>query len=528
MLLVLSSMRIKRRELLLFGGMLLSIGGFQSLVRAQERLDVVSLAEKVTVRLITPGSPGSGVLIRKAGNTYYLLTAAHVIKETNPGEEAYAQTYDGQRHLVDTKTMRLGGNVDLALVSFQSQKEYVVAQLGDSGSLSRLDEIYVAGFPLADLGITNPSFTIDSGKVNAIGDQENGYGITYAAVTQPGMSGGPVLDRSGLLVGIHGRAGGQNVSGVAVKSGFNLGIPINTAVSLFSLKKPSNNPIKQVKAQPKSTIATTEFSIEVVRVNGQGQIVDRQRKTAQHFKENLGKGVTLEMVSVPGGTFTMGSAASELKRQSDESPQRKVTVPSFYLGKYPVTQAQWQAIMGSNPSRFKGVNRPVETVSWNEAIEFCRKLSQKTGREYRLPSEAEWEYACRAGITTPFHFGSTITPELANYKGTYTYGSGPKGQYREQTTEVGSFPPNAYGLHDMHGNVWEWCQDTGHNNYNGAPTDGSAWIDKNDNNYRVIRGGSWSDDPRDCRSANRGWSNPGVRDDYEGFRVASVALNTLP
>jgi serine/threonine protein kinase len=122
-------------------------------------------------------------------------------------------------------------------------------------------------------------------------------------------------------------------------------------------------------------------------------------------------------------------------------------------------------------------------------VPICEKLSQKTGKTYRLPSEAEWEYACRAGTTTPFYFGETITTDLVNYNGNSTYASAPKGQYRQQTTPVGSFPPNAFGLYDMHGNVWEWCQDHWHDNYNGAPTDGSAWTDDNDNRSRLLRGG---------------------------------------
>jgi formylglycine-generating enzyme required for sulfatase activity len=147
----------------------------------------------------------------------------------------------------------------------------------------------------------------------------------------------------------------------------------------------------------------------------------------------------------------------------------------------------------------------VEQVSWDDAVEFCQRLSKHTGREYRLPSEAEWEYACRAGTTTPFHFGSTITPDLANYDGNYTYGAGPKGKYREQTTDVGSLPPNALGLYDMHGNVWEWCLDHWHDTYEGAPTDGSAWLSSGESKLRLLRGGSWGSLPRNCRSALRYW-----------------------
>jgi formylglycine-generating enzyme required for sulfatase activity len=170
----------------------------------------------------------------------------------------------------------------------------------------------------------------------------------------------------------------------------------------------------------------------------------------------------------------------------------------------------------------------VERVTWHDAIEFCARLSKQTGREYRLPSEAEWEYACRAGTTTPFHFGETITTDLANYDGTRTYGSGPNGQYRKQTTEVGSFKvANAFGLYDMHGNVWEWCLDHWHENYNGAPADGSAWVTGGNASRRVLRGGSWNNGPGNCRSAHRSRFEPGNRDSNLGFRVVCSSAWTL-
>ena len=142
-------------------------------------------------------------------------------------------------------------------------------------------------------------------------------------------------------------------------------------------------------------------------------------------------------------------------------------------------------------------------ISWNHAVEFCQRLSQKTGHKYRLASEAEWEYAARAGTTTPFHFGATITSDLANYNARFIYTTQPRGRFRNRTITVGSFPPNAFGLYDMHGNVWEWCQDTWHSNYSGAPTDGSPWISNNNTQSRVIRGGSWSSDAISCRSGFR-------------------------
>ncbi len=180
--------------------------------------------------------------------------------------------------------------------------------------------------------------------------------------------------------------------------------------------------------------------------------------------------------------------------------------------------------MGNNPAKFQGVDNPVETVSWDDAVEFCKKLSQKTGRTYRLPSEAEWEYACRAGTTRPFYFGETITTDLVNYNGTTTpYGSAPNGVYREETTKVGKFPPNAFGLYDMHGNMWEWCQDVWNNNYSQAPTDGSARLNGNDNQIKLLRGGSWNLFPAYCRSAVHYSDTRDLRLSNHGFRLVFLA-----
>jgi formylglycine-generating enzyme required for sulfatase activity len=266
-------------------------------------------------------------------------------------------------------------------------------------------------------------------------------------------------------------------------------------------------------------------------LNSRGKDVTPIQEQITADAEDLGNGVTLEMVAIPGGKFQMGSPKSELGRAKDEGPQHTVTLQPFFMGKFPVTQAQWQAVaslpkvnidLDPDPSEFKGANRPVEQVTWYEAVEFCARLSKATGREYRLPSEAEWEYACRAGTTTPFFFGETISPELANYDGNYTYASGSKGIYREQTTEVGRFPANAFGLYDMHGNVWEWCADHWHENYDGAPTDGSVWLNENENNSPLLRGGSWYHLPERCRSAYRFTPVPVDHDDPYGFRVVGV------
>ena len=290
--------------------------------------------------------------------------------------------------------------------------------------------------------------------------------------------------------------------------------PKPTPQNTTSPNTPTPEPTPEITTPPLKT-----FNFEVVTTDATGNIINRRNASAKYFTEDLGNGVFLEMVEIPGGTFMMGSPANEAQRESDESPQHRVTVPSFCIGKYELTQAQYQAIMGANPAYFKGNKRPVEQVSWDDAVAFCEKLSQKTGKKYRLPSEAEWEYACRAGTTTPFYFGESITPDLVNYDGNYPYASAPKGQYRQQTTDVGTFPPNAFGLYDMNGNVWEWCQDEYKANYTGAPIDGSALTSLNGGNTRLLRGGSWLDNARYCRSADRFSASRGNRYYYCGFRV---------
>ena len=253
--------------------------------------------------------------------------------------------------------------------------------------------------------------------------------------------------------------------------------------------------------------------------------LDRRRGKAKYITLDLGKGITMDLIGIPGGEFSMGSPPEELERGSEESPQHSVTIRPFLLSKYPVTQAQWQAVIKNNPSRFTknkhSSHQPVERVSWFDCIEFCEILSVMVDRQFRLPTEAEWEYACRARTTTPFHFGETITTELANYNGEYSYGTGTVGEYRHQTTKVGSFSANAFGLYDMHGNVAEWCADTWHDDYQSAPTDGGSWSSSRAKDARVLRGGSWLHLPGSCRCAHRLRSSPDSKSDAFGFRIAS-------
>jgi len=259
----------------------------------------------------------------------------------------------------------------------------------------------------------------------------------------------------------------------------------------------------------------------------------------QSFTEDLGNGVNLEMIAIPGGTFTMGAPETEPQSHDNQRPQHLVTIQPFLIGKYAITQAQWKAVaklpkigfdLKPDPSYWKGNNRPVEDVYWYDAVEFCARLSENTGHNYRLPSEAEWEYACRAGTTTPFYFGETINTNQVNYEG----------QYQKHTTDVGSFPPNAFGLYDMHGNVMEWCADPWHDSYyNGAPTDGSVWDENSsDNRYknylnyllvctndfkrsRLLRGGWYRTDAPSStwRMGCRAWGDGGCK----GFRVVCAS-----
>jgi formylglycine-generating enzyme required for sulfatase activity/uncharacterized caspase-like protein len=284
-------------------------------------------------------------------------------------------------------------------------------------------------------------------------------------------------------------------------------------------------------------------------VDERGRQKPLERAAALGFAEDLGNGTAIQMVAVPGGTFAMGSPDSELERRPNESPQHHVAVAPFFIGAAPITQAQWLAVvmahpgalkyeLNPSPSFFRRIDLPIESITWYEAEEFCRRLAAITDRDYRLPSEAQWEYACRAGTTGPFNLGPTITTDLANYCGTGgavcgdsdghsvasnyydgvkygsgAYGEGPVGVFRGTTTPAGTFPPNRFGLYDLHGNVWEFCLDIAAPSYYAAPRDGSAYLAGPEDSARIVRGGSWSHNPAICRSAyrdaidpdNRGW-----------------------
>jgi formylglycine-generating enzyme required for sulfatase activity len=298
-------------------------------------------------------------------------------------------------------------------------------------------------------------------------------------------------------------------------------------------------------------LTTEQFEFETLRLDPAGVVIDRRRNVARQFLEELAPGLALEMVEVPGGTFLMGTADEDvetiieeytrygIKREDAENwvnwerPRHEVTVPPFYIGKFTITQEQWEVVAGwekierdlkPDPSNFKGADRPVEKISWFDAKEFCARLAKKTGRAYRLPTEAEWEYACRAGTVTPFAFGETITAEIVNYHGNYPYAKAVKGPYRGQTIPVGSLGiANDFGLFDMHGNVWEWCEDAFFDSYEGAPSDGSARLSEGDSSTLVLRGGSYFNYARYCRAAIRNRYDARVIDNNVGLRVVVSA-----
>lgn len=290
-------------------------------------------------------------------------------------------------------------------------------------------------------------------------------------------------------------------------------------------------------APPRPALKTIAF--DYATVDEIGARMPLERASASTFTETLGASVGLDMTSISAGVFTMGSPKYEPERRANEGPQHSVSLGQFFIGVFPVTQAQWAAVVAAHPAElaygldpypsfFKGDDLPVESIAWNQANEFCRRLAEITRRDYRLPSEAEWEYSCRAGSTGPFNVGPTITTDLANYCGKggavcgesdgksvasdvyddVTYGSGaydrgPAGIFRATTTPKGTFPPNRFGLHDMHGNVWEYCLDAANPTYADAPADGGAYLSGPPGSNRILRGGSWSHNPAICRSAYR-------------------------
>jgi formylglycine-generating enzyme required for sulfatase activity len=313
-------------------------------------------------------------------------------------------------------------------------------------------------------------------------------------------------------------------------------------------------PASPLKSELMKTRSLKPVTFNVPRVNERGSLLSQLTGKANYFVEDA-RGVALEMNEIPGGRFMMGASAAEVGQAFNEAmrdgeivdeetyenittemPQHAVNVKGFFMSSHEITQAQYAAVMGGLPNiapQFRGPNFPVVNVTWNEASEFCARLSRLSGKVYSLPTEAEWEYAARAGTTTPFAFGPTITPQLAVYNSAIPFGLAPRGPLRKAMTGVGEISPaNAFGLYDMHGNVWEWCADYWHTSYNSAPTDGSAWeeqetiADDSDpegapDQSRVARGGSWVSAATRNRSASRFRFFPTYRAASLGFRVVA-------
>jgi formylglycine-generating enzyme required for sulfatase activity len=303
------------------------------------------------------------------------------------------------------------------------------------------------------------------------------------------------------------------------------GLPKNpkmaSSTSFSSIPKINQDQINSIKSKPEDQEKII-FEAKPDIILGSFNIL-----STEYRREDLSENIILEMVKIPDGNFLMGSLEENFL--DCEKPQHKVYVKSFWMSKYQISQSQWRAIadldkvsreLESDPSFFKGGNRPVENVSWYDSVEFCKRLTLRTGRNYSLPTEAEWEYACRAGTTTPFHFRESINTNLFNYDGSQECIDSNKKCFRRETTPIGYFGvPNTFGLYDMHGNVWEWCTDQWHDNYDNAPIDGSAWLSGDRKTPRLLRGGSWLDELTFCRSAYRYNNHPNFNSHYIGLRI---------
>lgn len=319
----------------------------------------------------------------------------------------------------------------------------------------------------------------------------------------------------------------------------------------FAVVAPALAPEAEVTNVVANTTMLLGYEFDVVKSDKRGKVTEMRKEQARYFTEVLDGRVALEMTEIPGGMFSMGIAAEEieqikkehgrginkevkeqlLERLRWETPEHVVKLPAFFMSKFEVTQAQWRAVASlpkvkrdlmSDPSHFKGSARPVEQVSWEDAMEFCERLSQLTGRKYRLPTEAEWEYAARAGTPWPFHFGATANAAWVNYHGKYPYASASKGANREQTIAVGSLGlANAFGLYDMHGNVWEWCLDSWHDNYLMSPADGRSWEEDGISYLKVLRGGAWDSSAGESRVSSRNRITSSLRLNNAGFRVVA-------
>ncbi len=361
---------------------------------------------------------GTGFAFYREDNYTYLLTCAHVVEDVGGNENVLVNN-------ILAKVLATGDirGFDLAVLRVENINNIPVLQL-ISLSEAKNRNFRTAGHYLYGEEKKILLETVDGTLGKKRFARQNNQRVTVWNLSikegdrlRKGYSGAPVVDlETGHVLGIATNMEKDGAEGLAISvEALNKILPqISPAISYFYLEK-----------------------FDVITVNKKGKEINRSSHKAKFFSEDLGNGIKLEMVYIPGGSFLMGSPENEKEREDNESPQHQVTLQPFYMSKYPITQDQYQAIMGNNPSHFKGGDRPVECITWYDTTDFCQKLSQKTGKTYRLPSESQWEYACRAGTTTPFYFGETITSELVNYDGNYTHGKAPKGKFRAETTDVG-------------------------------------------------------------------------------------------
>ncbi|PSF34942.1 hypothetical protein C7H19_18220 [Aphanothece hegewaldii CCALA 016] len=446
--------------------------------------DLAELLKSCTLKLSIPNKAGWGTGFLIAPDR--ILTCAHVVKTA--GFEAIKVSWQNKEDFPTATIERFIESSDLALLRLNSPLKNLPCVYLDK-EVNPNDDLYTFGYPDefpngAPVTFSYEGLTGDSPPLMKF----------KLGQARPGLSGSPLLNmRTGKVCGM---------AKFTLDRGTNLGgggVPMTSIYAEF----------RELEGWQKNFHENDQTWSNYLK---------NLSNSLTSYNADLGEGVFLEMVPIPYGTFMMGTPKEEIERLCqvykrdhfrNEGPQRQVSVSSFYMGKYPVTQEQWRAIarlkhftrpLKEDPSKFKGHKRPVENVSWKDAIEFCKRLSKLTGKKFRLPSEAEWEYACRAGTETPFHFGETISTKEANYNGNYN-----------GTTDVDYFDKvissnkNGFGLYDLHGNVWEWCQDPWHGDYQGAPTDGRVWDREGEENYpyHVMRGGAWNHELWLSRSATR-------------------------
>ena len=554
-------------------------------------------AQTVTVRIDRPNGEdgGSGVLVKREGNRYTVLTNCHVVQTPlYPISGTYHLEINGDRYPVSITTPRCHPDgIDLALIEFESSRDYTIPPQRSETDLEQIlndSNIVLAGFSNVvteeSSNLRQPrTFHYIPGSWRSSRITEDGYNLQHTAAALNGMSGGPIFDSAGRLVAIHGETVVISPQ-VTAFAAIPLSYYTNWQNTTARIPNSPQRPTPQQSTRPTPTPATTStpsqqrtflgipvepFSYTTAEVSATGTVrtFTRQAEVGRYVEPRLtlpAGAVPLEMVAVEGGTFMMGQTEAEKQQlikdagqefydqyYSDEDPRHQVTVPDFFMGRYEVTQAQYEAVMGTNPtegkarvwngtewtpdtqipSKFLGANKPVVGVSWDDAQEFIQRLNRLTRKTYRLPTEAEWEYAARAGTTTPFSYGETITPEVVNYAGTVPYGNAPQGEYREVTIAVDDLPANPWGLQHIHGNVWEWIADEWYDSYSNKPqqlrqngslawTQSSSGISPSINGVRGLRGGSWILNAWDTRSADRDRYNRDVRDLNSGFRVVLV------